>query len=147
MISEDEARVELWPVGYEFGATGPGGDWDANWLVIHGSVRTSTGEEWAFEDPCLTTWEADELGAWLRAAADGDAPEGLLTFTEPNLGFSIARNEEPLILRVHLSLESLAAARRPEDLYAYSVPLTLRRQDLLAAARTWHAALASFPAR
>jgi hypothetical protein len=147
LISEDGARLELQPVRYQFGAFGSDGDWDANWLVIHGGVRTTTGEDWTFDDPCLTTWEARELGAWLRAAAEDRAPDGLLTFTEPNLGFSIVHTREPIVLRVHLSLESLGASEPPEGLYAYSLPLRLGRQDLLTAAHAWHEELAPFPER
>jgi hypothetical protein len=147
LISEDEARVELRPARYQFGPSGSPGDWDANWLIVHGGIRTTTGEHWTFDDPCLTTWEARELSAWLRAAAEDRAPDGLLTFTEPNLGFSITHDQEPMILRVHLSLESLKVSEPPEDLYAYSLPLGLRRQDLLTAARAWDGELASFPER
>lgn len=147
LISEDGARVELRPVAYQFGASGSRGDWDANWLVVHGGIRTTTGEDWTFDDPCLTTWEARELGAWLRAAAENRAPDGLLTFTEPNLGFSITRSQEPVVLRVHLSLESLRVSEPPKDFYAYSLPLRLRRQNLITAARVWHEELAPFPER
>ncbi len=51
---DDGAAVELRVVGYQF----PGdevdavsGDWDANWLVIAGRVRTATGEEWTSATP------------------------------------------------------------------------------------------------
>ena len=132
---------------YELGATGVRGDGDANWLVIHGGIHTATGQSWTFDDPCLTTWEAREFGVWLRAAAESQAPDGVLVFIEPNLGFSIARVEDAVNLRVHLSLESLTVAEPPEDLYAYNVPLGLSRQDLLIAARAWQESLAPFPVR
>jgi hypothetical protein len=163
LTSLDGASVELRPVRYQFPtASGVPGDWDANWLQVRGRVRTAAGESWTFDDPCLTTWEARELRDWLRAAADGSLPmidvasedsEILLTFTEPNLGFSLAaRNNDSLVVRVHLSLESVAGRPGAEkeasyDIYAYSVALRIGREDLLAAALAWEAELAPFPQR
>ena len=161
LVSTDGASVDLRPVRYEFAdePAGPG-DWDANWLVIRGAVRTAAGRSWTFEDPCLTAWDARELGAWLRAAAEGRVPvtaapdedsAGLLAFTEPNLGFSLAaRTGDDLVLRVHLSIESGPPPRTgdaPSDLYAYSVPLRLRRADLRAAAQAWETDLTPYPPR
>ena len=163
LTSSDGASVELRPTRYQFpAAPSEPGDWDANWLEVHGRVRTVAGEAWQFDDPCLTTWEARQLGDWLRAAADGRVPvietptedsAELLTFTEPDLGFSVgAREGDSLVVRVHLSLESVAD--RPgagegasHDRHGYSVPLQLGRGDLLAAARVWNEENRPFPAR
>ncbi len=163
LTSSDGASVELRPTRYQFPAPpSEPGDWDANWLEIHGRVRTVAGESWEFYDSCLTTWEARELRDWLRAAAEGRVPvteaptedsDGLLTFTEPNLGFSLAGAEDGyLVLRVHLSPESVpdrpgAGEEAPCDSYAYSVPLRLEREDLLAAAHAWDDHTRPFPER
>ena len=59
------------PAAYQFDvppATAGERDWDANWLMIRGYVCTADGRQWAFLDPCLTTWEARNLSAWLRGA-------------------------------------------------------------------------------
>ena len=163
LTSSDCASVELRPTRYQFpAARSESGDWDANWLEIHGRVRAATGESWKFDDPCLTTWEARQPGDWLRAAADGRVPvieaptedsEELLTFTEPNLGFSVgAREGDSIVVRVHLSLESVAD--RPgvgkgahHDFHAYSVPLRAGRLQLLAAAHAWDEDNGPFPER
>ena len=82
-------------MGYEFSELGsarrggtPGShvDWDANWLVVRGEVRTSDGRSWSFTDPCRMTWEGERLSWWLHAAASGDHAAGLdpAEFTEPN---------------------------------------------------------------
>ncbi|KQS65825.1 hypothetical protein [Modestobacter sp. Leaf380] len=163
LTSLDGASVELRPTRYQFpAAPKEPGDWDANWLEVHGEVRTTAGESWKFDDSCLTTWEARELRDWLPAAADGRVPvteaptedsEVLLTFTEPNLGFSVAAAEEDsLVVRVHLSLESVAGRpgadeEAPYAFYAYSVLLRLGRGDLLAAAQAWEDDLTPFPER
>lgn len=163
LTDSDDAAVQLRPIRYEFPkVSGEPRDWDANWLVVHGEVRTAAGQAWTFEHPCLTTWEARELGDWLRAVAAGGVPAsetptedsaGMLAFTEPNLGFSVAVLEaEEVVVRVHLSLESVAG--RPDtdpeasyDLYAFAVPLRVDRGDLLAAAQEWELDLESFPER
>jgi hypothetical protein len=84
----------LHPAAYQFAvipAAGGGRDWDANWLMIKGHVRTADGRQWAFLDPCLTTWEAWSLSAWLHCVATGDgaAEHPPIAFTEPNLAFSL----------------------------------------------------------
>jgi hypothetical protein len=156
LVSADGAALDLHPIRHQFPPT-PGSlrDWDGNWLVIHGSVRTAAGEAWSFTDPCLTTWEARELHDWLTAAAAGRvAPTGagageddLLTFTEPCLAFGVAALDgDRVVVRVHLSLEA-APTRTGDELYAYSVPVELSRADLDAAARAWAADIAPFPER
>lgn len=76
--SEDGARVALRPTDYQFGhGSAPPDDWDANWVLVRGEVRTAAGESWSFHDPCLTTWACVELLRWLSAASRGDvAPTG-----------------------------------------------------------------------
>jgi hypothetical protein len=163
LSGRDGAAVELRPTGYEFPRpTGQPGDWDANWLVVHGEVRTAAGEAWAFDHPCLTTWEARELARWLRAVAAGDvsateAPTedsaGMLVFTEPNLGFSVASSgAEDVVVRAHLSLEAVVGRPGADldasyDLYAFSLPLRVGRAHLVAAAQEWEQGLARFPER
>jgi len=71
LASLDGASVELRPTRYQFPAEPPEpGDWDANWLEVHGRVRTTAGVTWTFDDPCLTTWEAEELATWLRVGRE-----------------------------------------------------------------------------
>lgn len=79
--------------------------------------------------------------------------EDLLTFTEPNLGFSVgARGGDSLVVRVHLSLESVAdrpgaGEEAPYDFYAYSIPLQVGREQLLDAAKAWDEDNRPFPER
>lgn len=163
LISSDGASVELRPIRYQFSAApSEPRDWDANWLDILGRVRTVAGESWMFEEPCLTTWEARQLGDWLRAAADGRVPvtetptedsENLLTFTEPNLRFSVgARREDSLVVCVHLSLESVPERPGTGEEASYgvtacSVPIRVGREGLLAAAQAWDEDNRPFPER
>ena len=86
-------------------------DWDANWMQICGHITLADGKTWAFEQPCLTTWDAGELGSWLREAADvavppspsgTGGPRQLLEFLEPNIAFSLEeRIADRVRIRVH----------------------------------------------
>jgi len=163
LTSTDGAAFELRLSGYEHPDLTTAGEPDANWLVVHGRVRTAAGESWTFDEPDLTTWEAQELLDWLHAAAEGrleptddpgsDMVTSTLMFIEPNLAFSIAAVEgEHTVLRVHLSLE--AEASRPgwtgglsPRIYEYSIPLRVDRAQLLMAAEQWSSDIAPFPAR
>jgi hypothetical protein len=151
LTSRDQARVELQIASYQFPsikAHGPH-DWDANWLTVSGIVTLADGKTWSFNDPCLTTWEAEELGSWLRDVAAGTIPpsplgtgepEKLLTFTEPNLALSLeARAADRLRIRVHFSLEALPpwlhGAGRP-DIFDYFVTLDVSAAELAKQPRT-----------
>ena len=169
LLSGDGASVEFRPVAYQFGgrvggqfgagAAGDAGaaehavDWDANWLMIRGVIRTAGGRAWTFCEPCLTTWEAECLSAWLHAAAsqDGAGPQDEAAFTEPNLGFILdGRVGERVRIRVRFAHESLpgwsprdASGRRAE----YFLPLDVPRSEVAGAAGSWDLERRPFPPR
>lgn len=68
--------------------------WDSNWLVVSGKV-TSGPQSWRFVEPCVTTFELEELADWLENLGSDDSTE--LTFTEPNLMFSYTPRPVPVI--------------------------------------------------
>ncbi|ABS03883.1 WapI family immunity protein [Kineococcus radiotolerans] len=163
LTSTDGAAFELRLSGYEYPDLTTADELDANWVIVHGRVRTAAGEIWTFDDPSLTTWEAQELLDWLHAAAEGrlepsddpgsDMVTSTLMFIEPNLAFSVAAVEgEQTMLRVHLSLEAVAgkpdwsAGPKPR-IYEYSIPFRVDRAQLLTAAQQWSSDIAPFPAR
>lgn len=147
---------------YQFpGRQGQGNrDWDANWLQVAGTVVLVDRKTWPFEDPCMTTWEAAELGRWLNAVADGSVQpspfgtgqdEQLRVFTEPVVAFSLQeRIEERVRIRVHFSLEALPpwlrGAGRP-DIFDFFVVLDLPAAELRQAADDWTLNLRQFPPR
>jgi hypothetical protein len=160
--SKDGTSVEIRAVSYQYGANpqAPAGtDWDANWLVIQGKIRTADGREWTFTDPCLTTWEAADIATWLRSVANGSVTptqnwsdeEELLHFTEPNIAFSLQEQTEGRVrIRLHLSLE--AAPPRPDHtdrprLFEYFLILDQKPEDLVTAAEEWEKNCASYPVR
>ncbi len=183
--SPDGASVDLRITGYQFpdhqarvqvfapdwleawakvGPT-PSGKWardeDANWLKVRGHITLADGKNWAFEDPCLTTWDARELGSWLRevvagtvpsSPAAGGEPEGLLDFLEPNIAFSVEeRTADRVRIRIHFNLESLPPwlqnAEVEPGLFQYFVRLEVSAEELTRAAESWMLELAEFPER
>lgn len=165
LISSNGAAVELWPVGYQFsepggtsspkvgGGTGSYAGWDANWLVIRGDIRASDGQSWTFTDPCLTTWEAEKLSLWLRAAAsDHGAAGDPAVFTEPNMSFFLdSRRDGRVRMRLRLSHESLPPwlSREAAGWHAgeYYIALEVSCAELAEAAQAWDRDRMSFPAR
>ncbi|KMM46157.1 hypothetical protein CWIS_06680 [Cellulomonas sp. A375-1] len=162
LTSSDGAWVELRPVRYQSGRGRPqadgGFDFDGNWVVIDGHVRTAEGVEYSFRDPCLLTDDLREISGWLKAVADRRVPPtpwpadeaSLLAFTEPNIAFSVhADVGRDIRLRVHLSLEAGPPSRgsdRP-GLYEYFVDLSLTPDCLGTAAEAWDMEIAAFPRR
>jgi hypothetical protein len=140
------STVELTVQGYQFPDASPRSrslDHDANWLEIRG-VIDADGVRWSFEDPCLLTVEARELGRWLRDVAAGGSPQDLW-FVEPNLVFGLDdRTAERVAVRVTFSHESAP----PTDSGAPDeVVLRLTPQELAAAAAEWEDELAVYPVR
>ena len=76
--------------------------------MIRGDVTTADGRSWSFTDPCMTTWEAEELWAWLEMASRNAADREEAVFLEPNVSFFIeGRHGERVRVQVGFSHESL----------------------------------------
>jgi hypothetical protein len=150
--SPDGASVELRITGYQW-------DVDATWLQVCGHITLADGKTWDFEESCLTTRDAREVGSWLREAAAGTVPpspvaggepEGLLDFLEPNIAFSVEeRTADRVRIRIHFSLESLPPwlqnAELEPDPFQYFVRLEVSAEELTRAAESWMLGLAEFP--
>jgi hypothetical protein len=152
--------VELQVVGYQFPAmepTGPGFDWDANWLRVRGRVKVGP-LSWSFTDPCLTTQEAAELGEWLRQAAAGEIDSnsdpgighGPRWFVEPNLSVKLtAHDDSSVSLTWYFSQESAPPEATEAERYGdgFPVVVTVSRDALTAAVLAWQEELQVFPIR
>lgn len=158
--SPDGVSVDLSIAGYSFPDYRWAGDEDANWLRVRGRITLADGKTWAFEDPCLRTWDARELGSWLREVAagrvspspvTGGVPEELLWFLEPNIAFSVEeRTADRVRIRVHFSLESLPPwlqGTEEPGLFEYFVRLDVSAEELNRAAEAWILELVEFPER
>jgi hypothetical protein len=132
--------------------------WEPNWLQVCGHVTVADGRAWAFDDPCLTTWEARELGDWLREVAAGTEPPfrgyrepgGWLVFTEPNLGFTLhERTAGRVRIRVDFTAEVKPPwfERGPEHAPSYLVYLDVSAAEVARAAESWMHDLEEFPER
>ena len=171
-IGEQDASLKLDIERYQFpelvtSSSSPStADWDANWLVISGEVKTPDGGFWSFRDPCLTTWEAQRIIAWLRDVATGQMrpltgsaePErsdidhyehsGWLSFTEPHLAFTNTRLEGQLVeLQVAFNVEAAPPWARPGRPRCTQVTLETNSAQLCAAAMSLESQLAAFPPR
>lgn len=141
--------VEIRLDGYQYGASAaaPKGGWDENWLFVVGRVKLA-GELWEFRDPCLTTWEAHELLAWLRALPK--ATETSIYFTEPNLSFSAASgNPGESILVIRLAGEAAPPSASWEDRWGNDarIEFAVTHASLTAVADEWEQQVELYPLR
>jgi hypothetical protein len=177
LISSDGASVELRIAGYHYPdyyqAPSPEviqrlgwanypqvvSKWSFNWLQVSGNITPADGAAWAFANPCLTTWEARELGDWLREVAGGTVPpstpgslkfEGLMCFTEPNLSFDLThRTADRVRIKAGFHQESSPPWFQPGQLLCPSnlLFLDVSVDEVGRAAESWMDDLAGFPER
>ncbi|WP_017934281.1 WapI family immunity protein [Nocardioides sp. Iso805N] len=158
--SLDGAFVDLTVIGYQFASgvsTSSGPDWDANWLMVHGEAWDGV-QSWAFDDPCLTTWEAKELASWLRGlgsggptvAAGGGPGHGRFLLTEPNLMFALIEAAQGITtMDIYFEAESRPPMASCDDGEGagHKVRLTIPQSDLARAGEGWEHDLEEFPPR
>ena len=132
-------------VGYQF----PGetvDPWESNSLLVALRVVSPRGT-WEVVDPCLTTWEAARLAAWL--AAVGVGPEGgTRILAEPNVSVCATPTGGRLQLRICFELENrppwAPTIRGGRDL---CVDLDVSRADAVAASASLRGDVRRFPRR
>jgi hypothetical protein len=143
----DGQSLALSLAGYQFPDLASA-EYDSNWLTVTIDVAHPRGN-WRASDPCLLTYEAARLAAWL----DGITPESAVgseeSFVEPCLVFSIVDANGGRALRVYFELEcrpawASARAAGQEDLW---VQFPLSELDLKAAARELREQLLRYPQR
>lgn len=121
--------------------------WDSNWLVVTGDVAASNGQRWRFSEPCVTTFELENLAEWLDGlAADGRAPSDF-AFTEPNLKFAYTPWPQRA-LQLTLSRESAPpTATDVERQSGVTLEFRLPEGEAAALAMQIRTALSDFPVR
>jgi hypothetical protein len=127
-----------------------------SWHMVEGTAICSEGS-WRFRYPALTCDESPAVATWLRGLADDAAPTesdagpalagAALTFTEPNLSFSLVeRRPEAAVLQIGLDLEFSPPWRRRR---MAGDPLLLlcrqTHQQLRIAADEWKQEIAPYP--
>jgi hypothetical protein len=142
-------ELELGIVGYQFPHE-EHDPWDSNWLLVSLRVVSPQGN-WEVVDPCLTTWEAKHLVAWLVNAAARDPAAAPAAFTEPNLTVTAqATPDTPGRVRVRACFQLelrppwAKAAAGSGDL---CVDLDVERGELARAAASLLGDLVRFPQR
>jgi hypothetical protein len=62
-----------------------------------GGAATHPRGSWQFTEPCLTTFELDQLATWFDGVAVGRPVPEFSAFTEPSLEFRYVSKSEPAI--------------------------------------------------
>lgn len=121
--------------------------WDSNWLIVEGQVSCHRGR-WKFSDPCLCTFEIQELASWLRDVWVGRA-ERELGFVEPNLRFERLEAVDGPILSVAFSQESSPPWATEDERYGdgYALRFPFRLNDFAGASAALGSMLAKWPVR
>ncbi len=142
-------ELELSITGYQF-PDDERDPWDSNSLLV--AVRVLAPERsWSVVDPCLTTWEAKRLVAWLVHAAGREPSPAPITYSEPNVTVT-ARSVAGAAHRVRVRA-SFALELRPPWAHTAAgsdhlvVDLEVGRGDLARAAASLLEDLAEFPQR
>jgi hypothetical protein len=105
ILGAPRLRFALSVEDYQFpGMVGAPGDFDPEWLRIHGRFECENGT-WEFSDPCLLTSELTSLAEWLREVPVG-GPKRELSFLEPNIRFEHVEGIEGDELYVWFSQEA-----------------------------------------
>lgn len=157
LTSANGSSYSLRPIAYEFDSVVDAFD---DFLIVEGAVRLEDGRSWSFNDPAILAEEAQALGSWLHRAPSIPATplprigqtdwaeEGMLTFIEPVIAFSIESHApHSSNIRAHFSIEALPPWASESDFYEYFMVLDVENSQLEEAAKQWHAELAPFPMR
>jgi len=87
--------------------------YDSNWLMVKVGVTTED-KKWFAIDPCVLTFEVDELIDWFENVKNESIQYQKIVFIEPFLKFERLEGDcSQLILRIYLSLKGLPTRKRP----------------------------------
>ena len=114
---------------------------DTNWLIIAGRILADFDDPWSFAEPCMTAFDARNLGEWLQQAADGQHP-ARIDFLEPNLAFTLT---DPTTATVEFAQEA-ARPGTPIDGHV-EVALPMHPAALAQAAADWRTETDAYPPR
>ena len=123
--------------------------YDSNWLMIQVDVKHPQGS-WRASDPCLLTFEVEQLAQWLEEVKSNSNKISHCSFIEPCLEFRIVENNKGTnVLRVYFELKTrppwaYARAAGQEDLW---VEFALGEIDLFKAIQELRAQLQQYPQR
>lgn len=115
--------------------------------MVRGRLEHPQGT-WTFCDPCLTTFELEQLAVWLDGVANGKIDPDNGYFTEPNLHFEYVTMPISAI-QVTFAYESAPSwlTEREERFEGATIRFPLALNDLGAASRCLRVSLSRFPIR
>lgn len=141
----DEFRLEI--IGYQFPSI-LDSYWDSNWLNVRISISDSLNS-WSCVNPCLLTFEVNQLAAWLDDLVIDKKSASEIGFVEPSPQFRLIKHASGNnILRVDLGhlfrkkLPELFAGRQFVRLY-----FRVTDDDLTRQAGALRKQLTSYPQR
>jgi hypothetical protein len=142
--------LDLCIVGYQYPDNWEGG-WDSNWLMIECRIKHPPGD-WNFLQPCLTTYEIEELAEWFKGLSlnqDRSTQHfpGQCTFTEPNLQFLTTYSANLSTLKPQLHIKFGYESAPPWKSSGDSATLTFPEVDFAAVAANLRDQLAQYPPR
>jgi hypothetical protein len=140
--------LKLTLVGYQFPEM-THEPYDSNWLIVEVDV-TTPDRSWRASEPCLLTYEVEQLAQWLEQAADDTPDNRVCRFIEPCLQLELHdRKGGDLSLRVVFDLELRPdwQTERTQQSDNIWIDLQVDRQKLLQAAQALREQLARFPQR
>ena len=109
-FQSDQQSIKLHIMGYEIMVIEEE-PFEANWLMVRIEVH-SPDARWTVTEPCLTTYEIEDLANWLEAVQFDTAAETAITFQKPLLAFRLVKEPgAPAALRVYYSLPELQIDR------------------------------------
>lgn len=152
MSGPDGSRLELDIAGYQYaeGIESSLPEYDLNWLIVRIRARTPKGWEWVATDPCLLTWELEELARWLEVHSYDDKAFPKLDFVEPCLAFDIRhpdRNSDAASLQIQLSCELSPPFPEGSRIADMVLRFEVRDEGLAASALDCRALCSRFPRR
>ena len=142
----DGSEFELQIAGYQFPEI-QDEEWDSNWLLIRVLIHTET-HTWEAIDPCMDTYEANNLCKWLNSLAEGQTVQPELEFLEPELRFKAAEitdNSIEVEIQCRYNLAPLETSRTYN--YEQVFQFSLDRQSIRQAAKDWCSEVQKFPTR
>ena len=142
ITNNNGVSLELHIIGYQFPIYK--NPIDANWLIVEGRVSHPNGN-WSFRDPCLETYDTEELADWLEAVAYGLEESSGICFTERHLVFEVESRGSKRVLRVQFAMEARPPWLTSENSIFLEFPVIT--QDILLTTSAWRKEACQFPTR
>jgi hypothetical protein len=105
-LKNEHSSFKFEIIGYQF--PDYSNEYDGNWLMIKVTVIKDS-LKWSKTDPCLFTWEIQEIAEWFDKVANNQKlKSSWIRFTEPSLWFNYAEiTNEKVRVSIYFDAELL----------------------------------------